>query len=155
MKLWPARSPGIHAGRLSKARHKTRPSGQVNLWSAMSSDIRPGRLSKGKDRTRSSGLMMLWPARSPGIHVGWLRKGKHKTRALGQVNRWPARSSDICPGRLSKASVVHIVPSDLMTSIVQQRSSLGSCATSPSYSQIPSIQWPWVKSCQVGGTDKY
>ena len=45
-----------------------------------------------------------------------------------------------------------------MTSIIQQSSSLGSCPTFPSpkpHYNRPSGHWPCVKSCLVGGRDKY
>ena len=45
-----------------------------------------------------------------------------------------------------------------MTSIVPQDSSLGSCPTSPSlnpHHNQPFGHWPCVKSCLVGGSDKY
>ena len=42
------------------------------------------------------------------------------------------KSRGSVPGNVAKTGIVHIAPSDPMTNIDQQRSSLGSCATSPS-----------------------
>ena len=57
----------------------------------------------------------------------WVEEGFMKNITLDQQGYLA-----YVPRNLAKASIVHIAPCDLMTSIVQQCTSLGLCATSPS-----------------------
>ena len=61
---------------------------------------------------------------------------RKKEKENGKINE-TIMNSDLqghlayMPGNIAKASIVHIAPSDLMTSIVQLVTSFGSCPTSP------------------------
>ena len=67
------------------------------------------------------------------VGVSMTNIGSHYTRPPGLVNLWPARSPGICTGRLNKASIVHIAPSDPLIRIVFQGMSWNLCLTSLPY----------------------